>query len=96
MREFSFKADGKNIYYSGDVGSVDDLLLFKDSKIHLLITEAAHISFDDIINVSETFKPGKIILTHLNEKDIPGLKNKMESTKDDFLIIAEDGLLLGV
>jgi ribonuclease BN (tRNA processing enzyme) len=93
---FLFKHGGKNIYYSGDIGSVKDLLLFKDFKIDLLITETAHVSLDEIINAVELLNPGKVILTHLTEKIVPELKSGVENIKNKPFIIANDGLFLSV
>lgn len=92
---FIFKTGSKNIYYSGDVGSADDLFLFKDFRINILITESTHVNINEILNISDKLNPDKIVLTHLGDEDLSGSISKIKKIKDD-LLIAEDGLILSV
>lgn len=93
---FLFRSGGKFVFYSGDIGSANDLFLFRDYKIDIYITEAAHVSTDSIINMWETLKPGKVIITHINEEDIGGIRMDLEKVDSGSIIIAEDGLILRV
>lgn len=93
---FLFKSGNKNIYYSGDIGSADDLFLFEKEKIDLLITEVTHTSFEEILRVSEQLKPGKILLTHLNSEEISKLQSGIKSSGNNNIIIAEDGSLFSI
>lgn len=92
---FLFKYGSKNIYYSGDIGSVEDLLLFEDSKIDLFITEGTHINIDDLTKVYNKLKPHKMVITHLSDEDAKEIKLKTIN-QDIPVIIAEDGLTLSV
>jgi ribonuclease Z len=93
---FLFSSGNKKIIYTGDIGSNEDLYLFKDTAVDIYITESSHIDFSDILNMSELLKPGKIVITHLSDEDIPGLKENIGKSKKDSIILAEDGLILSV
>lgn len=93
---FLFKYGGKNIYYSGDLGPSDDLLLFDDFKINLFITEATHINIEDLKKVNEKIKPGKFVLTHLADEDLAELKSKSRKNKNLPILFARDGIILSV
>ena len=93
---FMFRSGNINAYYSGDIGSGDDLYLFKDNKTDLFITEAAHVSLDNIFSAVDKLKPAKVILTHINDADTSGIKIDLEKSGRNNIIIAEDGLLISV
>ncbi len=91
---FLFKSPDKTVYYSGDLGSPEDLYLFKEHKADVFITEAVHVSYDSILKMSLKLEPAKVILTHLPDEGIPGINP--ERAKNDSMIIAEDGLVVSV
>lgn len=91
---FMFRSDNINTYYSGDIGSEEDLYLFKDHKSDLFITETAHISLNAVFAAADNLKPAKIILTHINEDDTSGIKINLEKSGRKNIILAEDGLLI--
>jgi ribonuclease Z len=66
---FLFNINGTNIFYSGDVGGKNDLYLFKDSKIDLMIIEITHISQEEIFEAFRILNAGKLYLTHITEGD---------------------------
>ena len=81
-----FKVDGANIFYSGDIGSADDLLLFEKNKIDIMISEVSHVSAKEILSVYKKIKPGKFFLTHISDED----EKSVSSLKK--MITAEDGM----
>ncbi len=91
---FLFKSNNKSIYYSGDISSADDLFLFGAEKIDILVTETTHISFEEILKVSAQLKPGRILLTHLNDEEISKLQSGIKSSGNTNIEIAEDGSLV--
>jgi ribonuclease Z len=93
---FLFKSKNKNVFYSGDIGSADDLYLFKDHRIDIFITEAEHISVGNILSASDELKPGKVILTHLSDENTVLVKKNIKKTQNESVIVAEDGLLLNI
>ena len=93
---FLFKSGDGIVYYSGDLGSSEDLFMFDDYKINVFITEAAHVNLENILEVSEKLNPGKIILTHLEPENISALKRNIKSLNNPNIMIAEDGLKISV
>jgi ribonuclease BN (tRNA processing enzyme) len=93
---FLFKSDNQKVFYSGDVGSANDLYLFKDDKIDVYITEVSHVNFSNILSMSQILKPGRIVITHISDEDFPIIKEILINTKNNSIIIAQDGLILGV
>ena len=93
---FLFRSGNKNVYYTGDIGSSEDLFLFKESRINVFITEAAHVEPDSILALSEKLKPGTIYLTHLEEEDILHIKEILDKAGNPEIIMAEEGLQISV
>ncbi|MEJ2618427.1 MAG: MBL fold metallo-hydrolase, partial [Ignavibacteriaceae bacterium] len=60
--------NNKNILYTGDIGKKEDLYLFKSYRSDLIISEITHISFEELIEASNSLKPEKLYLTHINEE----------------------------
>jgi ribonuclease Z len=79
-----FKIGGTNIFYSGDIGSAKDLLLFEKNKIDIMISEFSHLNTKEILSVYKRIKPCEFFLTHIsdeNEMSLGALK-KMIAAKD--------------
>lgn len=90
-----FKINRRKIFYTGDIGSKEDLYLFKDHKMDLMISEITHVSFEDLLEAYKYLKPEKLYLTHYsdeNERNLIKLKSKFSSEEKDKIIIAYDGL----
>lgn len=95
---FQFSDSNYNIVYSGDIGSIRDLFLFKH-KTDFLITEISHISIDDILEVFNKTKPSKLILTHIADEIEESLKiflNSLPIEQKSNILIAEDGMSLPI
>lgn len=95
---FLIENHSKHILYTSDVGSIEDLYLFKDFNLDYLITEFTHISLKEIKEAAEELNPKKIYLTHIEESaaltnDWNKLLNKSEQKK---FIIAYDGLQIEI
>jgi ribonuclease Z len=89
----------QKVYYSGDIGSQEDLYLFEDQKPEIIITEATHIKWKNILDFIEAKKPEKIYLTHLNNDLEVELKHKIDSLPkilDNKIVITFDGLRLKI
>jgi ribonuclease Z len=80
-----FKIIGKNIFYSGDIGSAKDLLFFEKNKIDVMISEFSHVSAKELLSVYKKIKPAKFILTHISDED----ENSLVTLKK--MTIAKDG-----
>ena len=67
---FLFGTNDKKINYTSDIGSEEDLLLFREFIPDILICEATHISLSTIIEKIINVNPGKVYLTHYSDEDI--------------------------
>ncbi len=91
-----FSSSDNNVFYSGDLGSENDLYIFKDHAADLYITEAAHVSIEGILEMIKKINPGKVILTHIADEDLPWIRKKIVELEENRIIIAEDGMNLSV
>jgi ribonuclease BN (tRNA processing enzyme) len=90
---FLFKVRDKFLMYSGDLGSANDLLLFKDFKIDILINEITHITFNELLTKIEQLNPVAIYLTHISDEDLPELLNSVQLLQQELkgkIFLAED------
>ena len=92
---FSFLINNgeKKIVYTADIGTSEDLYLFRENKIDLFISETSHVSFEELFTAHQKLKPGKTILTHISNDDETILKNKIENSKSAYseIKLAFDG-----
>ncbi len=92
---FLFGVGPINVFYSGDIGGADDLRLFGDHKIKIIITEISHVDFKEIVESERIIQPGKIYLTHISDEDEPVINEKISSLDDKLrekFTAAYDGL----
>lgn len=90
---FLFKVDDKNIVYTSDIGSYDDLFLFQDTIADIFITEATHIPLARIEDAITILNPKQVILTHIDdEKEINNWFKSLPTDKNKKISIAEDGM----
>lgn len=98
-KSFLFNVDGQIICYTGDVGTKDDLYLFKDADIDTMICEVTHVSLEDILDAYEEMKVGKLYLTHISDEDETAIEHMIGtlSEKDKEKIIpAKDGMTIKI
>lgn len=91
---FLFEMGSKKIFYSGDISFYEDLFLFKEEKPNLIISEAAHITWEQILDYYHLIKPEAIYLTHYSDELEKKLKKKicaLPKTLHKKIILAEDG-----
>jgi len=88
---FLFNINDTNIFYSGDVGGKDDLYLFKDFTIDLMISELTHVSPEEIYEAFKTLKAEKLYLTHITEGDESNIA-ELASRSPSKIIPAFDGM----
>jgi len=84
----------KKLIYTADVGSPDDLLLFKDFHADVLITEITHITLQELIDKLSRIFPLKIYLTHIpdeSEKELDALLSTKSKILGPKIILASDG-----
>lgn len=88
---------GFKIIYTSDLGSAEDLFLFKIDSVDYIITESTHISPNDILKMSENFNGKKIILTHIDvdsEEMIYNWQKQLGLSIREKIVIAEDRLII--
>lgn len=93
---FLFKDQGCSVFYSGDVGSVNDLYLFKDEVIWF-VTEISHFELSALSIFLDENKSKKIILTHIDvesEELVQTFIKSLQNDKQLRIIEAYDGLIL--
>lgn len=91
---FLFNLKDKKLFYTGDVGCKDDLLLFTEEKIDYMITEITHISTEDITETAKKLHPSKLYLTHISDDDLQKIETIISKTslQNILTIKAVDGL----
>jgi ribonuclease Z len=66
---FLFNAEGKKIFYTGDIGEEKDLYLFDKEKIDIMISETTHVDFEKIFKSASELKIKNVYLTHIDEDE---------------------------
>ncbi|MDZ7623514.1 MAG: hypothetical protein U5J96_03580 [Ignavibacteriaceae bacterium] len=92
---FLFEAGNKKVIYTSDIGSEEDLLLFREFVPDIFISEATHISTAAIIEKVIKINPGKVYLTHYSDEDIPAISEILASLPSELkekVKLAKDGL----
>ena len=77
---FSYK--NKNLIYTADIGSKNDLELFKDFKSDILISEITHISIADLFEKMYSLGLPLTYLTHIPENDEPEINNFLNNLSE--------------
>ncbi len=90
---FLFNINDTSIFYTADIGGKDDLYLFKDSKIDLMISEVTHVSLEEIFEASRILNAGRLYLTHITEED-ESKAEALASRSPSTIIPAFDGMTL--
>jgi ribonuclease Z len=93
---FLFKLAEKYLFYTSDIGDKEDLYLFKDYNINVIISEITHVKFEEIFMALKELKPGRLFFTHISEENEPDLIKLYNNLPDDLrskIIPAVDGML---
>jgi ribonuclease BN (tRNA processing enzyme) len=92
-----FKIKDAVIFYTGDIGAKEDLYLFKENKINVMISEISHVELKDLLDAYKVQSIQTIYLTHISDEDEIGLE-KLHSFLNDKekrkIVIAYDGLTI--
>jgi ribonuclease BN (tRNA processing enzyme) len=92
---FLLTIEGKNIFFTGDIGDLSDLFLFEGQKIAVMISEITHIKVEELLESFQRLKPEKLFITHLGEEDeekVSRLSYQLPSAERRKVIAAFDGL----
>jgi len=89
---FLFQAENKNIVYTSDIASTEDLYLFYNKEIDIFIVEATHVPLTKIETALTIFSPNKTFLTHIdNENYLIKWLDSFTELKRKKISIANDG-----
>ena len=92
---FSFNIKKKIIFYTGDIGSVNDLYLFRDRNIHLMICETSHLEMQALFNAVVDLGVHEVFLIHFDDEvqsNLEQWKNSLSENIRNKFIIAHDDL----
>lgn len=94
---FRIKSPGGSIFYSGDVSEMTDI----EGYLHpneLLVLEASHVDFDEVLNTVQAAGIERILLTHaLPEQRQPLADLQFRAAKFSVeIMLARDGLRLSL
>lgn len=96
---FLFDLSGKKIFYTGDIGRPEDLYLFEEEKIDLMISEITHVELEEILTAYKKIEPQKLFLTHISDEDDKKLEDFFSSLKKNEvknIIAAVDGKKISI
>lgn len=86
--------DGKNIFYTSDIGNEEDFYLFNDNKFDCMITESTHVSCEEIFEAFNKLTPDKFFIVHISDDDEIHLLtwyNNLDSLTKEKIMIPSDG-----
>ena len=89
----------KNVFYTGDIGSANDLYLFKELKIHTIICETTHLEMSELLKCFNKLRPGEIFLTHLDddsESKIEEWKHSISERIRNKFVLASDEMSVSI
>jgi len=96
---FLFEERNRKVIYTSDIGSEEDLLLFREFIPDVFISEATHISPETIIEKVIKINAGKIYLTHYSDDDISKISEILASLPKiliEKIKLAEDELFFEI
>lgn len=96
---FLFVHGSSKVFYTSDIGSYEDLKLFENDEPNFIITEAAHIEFQHILDLAARSSAEKIFLTHYSDEQKKSLKIKIDKLPDNLkqkITLTYDGLWLNL
>ena len=89
-----FEIDSKKIIYTSDIGSEEDIFLFKDKRADVLICESSHLESLRLMETLQKINTGKIFLTHYSEIEYSQLSeilSTVEASTKCKIHFAEEG-----
>ena len=92
---FLFEVKDQLVFYTGDIGLKEDLYLFEEKNISVIISEVSHVPYEDIVSAFLKQKAEKLILTHIDDGSEEEIRSFFNSAKNKYgkeIIVAYDGL----
>lgn len=66
---FLLNIGSNKIFYTSDIGSAEDLFLFKNRRIDYLISETTHVTAGQVLLAAKKLNVSKLFLTHIGDED---------------------------
>jgi ribonuclease Z len=92
---FLLKLKNKNVFFTGDMGSPDDLYLFRDCIVQMLICETTHLEMQALMNAVDDLGINEVFLIHFDDEtqsDLEVWKNSLSEKIRNIFIVAYDDL----
>ncbi len=96
---FLFLAGKKKVIYTSDIGSKEDLYLFKEVSSDLFISEATHLPAFAIFEILNQIAADKFYLTHYSDEDVLELNEILSSFPQNLynkVRLATDGQIIEI
>lgn len=94
-----FNLKNKSVFYTGDIGSANDLYLFEDSKIQTIICETTHLEMSELLKCFNKLQPVEIFLTHLDDDSESKIEEWKKSISDQIrnkFVVAYDEMSVSI
>ncbi len=94
---FLFTGENKNIIFTADIGTKNDLYLFEETKsADCFIVDSTHIELDEIGSAVKNIEPKAVYLTHINDADESSIIEwiRKQNIKNNVYHLAEDNFTL--
>ncbi len=89
---FLFNFHNKPVFYTGDIGAEEDLYIFDDYNLDIMISEVSHISLPAVLKSFRASGAAKLYLTHLSDGDEQQILNSLTKEMSGKVIIAKEDL----
>lgn len=96
---FLFEYKNRNILYTGDIGSKEDIYLFKGEKMSIIISEITHLKIAELLPILKELKADKIFLTHISDGEEAKLKKfykTLSKEEAERITAAYDGMTVDI
>ena len=82
----------QKVYYTSDVGGIEDVSRLAAESPDILISEITHIQLAEILELLEKYPKMNLILTHIPDEFESKLKEKLAILEDPRVQLAHDGM----
>jgi len=93
---FSLFFEPGNLFYTSDIGTSDDLLIYNDKNPEFIISECTHVLPREILNRINIDQIQKLFLVHIDseqEKELRSWYNSLSELYRTKIILTYDGLM---
>ena len=94
-----FNVEDKRIIYTSDIGTAEDLFLFKEFSTDIFICEATHLEPSVLFKEIIKLETRNIYLTHYSDENLKKLSENLATLDDELkskVTLANDGLSLEI